>query len=953
MKKLIFIVLSCILSTVGYAYDFEVDGICYTITSANDLTVKVDYKDAPSTSKSNYYNGIITIPQKVTFGDVTFDVTCIGKNAFYGSVAETVIIPNSVTSLGESCFAWSDIKYITIPGSIMDIPKYAFRGCYSLEHITISNGVKYLGEECFGYVNRTRTITIPASIEKIDHTFWIGSGIRDIIFKGKAPLLEQVLPVINPINNKIAYVRAGEIDDFKNKGWDINTFIEFDEGIQNVHPIFSVSGLSYNPTCLVRNYEVAVRGCEKEISAVSIPATIYYDNVSYLVTSIGQSAFLNGQSIESLYIADNVKSIGNNAFANCKNLKLIRLEEGLVEIGNSSFNNTGISKIILPSTVTSIGEEAFSGCQSLGKIYSKIQNPFDAENAFSLLTTMTGTLYVPVGTKSLYEGKLGWKNFSTIIETNDFNEKYKLKYIVDGEEYKSLEIAYGANITPESVPTKEGYTFSGWSELPKTMPDHDVEVTGKFTINKYKLSYIVDGEEYKCYDVEYGALITPETTPNKEGYTFSGWSEIPTTMPARDVTITGKFTINKYKLNFEVDGVVLACYELSYGTKITMKPSLTKEGYTFSGWSEIPATMPAYDVTVTGTFTINKYKVSYTIDGEEYKSYETEFGSTITPETTPTKEGYTFSGWSEIPETMPAHDVMVTGTFTVNKYKLTYTVDGEEYKSYETEYGATITPEATPIQEGYTFSGWSEIPETMPAHDVTITGSFTINQYLVTYIVDGDVIKTEYVNYATTITPPSVVDREGYSFAWNEYPETMPAKGITVTGQYTINKYKLTYTIDGEEYKSYETEYGATITPEKTPTKEGYTFSGWSEIPATMPAHDVTVSGTFTVNKYKITYIMDNKVYKEVMCEYGTTVTPEPQPVGVYDTFEWIGQPETMPAHDVVVYAVYTSGIADALMITQQNVRIYTPNGKKLDKLQKGLNIVVLNDGTVKKVVIK
>ena len=98
---------------------------------------------------------------------------------------------------------------------------------------------------------------------------------------------------------------------------------------------------------------------------------------------------------------------------------------------------------------------------------------------------------------------------------------------------------------------------------------------------------------------------------------------------------------------------------------------------------------------------------------------------------------------------------------------------------------------------------------------------------------------------------------------------------------------------------------------------------------------------------------MDNKVYKEVMCEYGTTVTPEPQPVGVYDTFEWIGQPETMPAHDVVVYAMYTSGITDDLIATQQNVRIYTPNGKKLNKLQKGLNIVVLKDGTVKKVVIK
>ena len=90
----------------------------------------------------------------------------------------------------------------------------------------------------------------------------------------------------------------------------------------------------------------------------------------------------------------------------------------------------------------------------------------------------------------------------------------------------------------------------------------------------------------------------------------------------------------------------------------------------------------------------------------------------------PSKEGYTFSGWSEIPETMPAHDVTITGSYTANKYKLVYQVDGETFKSLEISFGSTVTPEEDPSQEGYTFSGWSEIPETMPAHDVTITGRF-------------------------------------------------------------------------------------------------------------------------------------------------------------------------------------------------------------------------------------
>ena len=90
------------------------------------------------------------------------------------------------------------------------------------------------------------------------------------------------------------------------------------------------------------------------------------------------------------------------------------------------------------------------------------------------------------------------------------------------------------------------------------------------------------------------------------------------------------------------------------------------------------------------------FKLLYQVDGIDYKSYNIEYGATIIPEAEPTKEGYTFSGWSEIPATMPAHDVTITGTFIINKYKLTYIVDGEVYKTYDIEYGASITPEAEP-----------------------------------------------------------------------------------------------------------------------------------------------------------------------------------------------------------------------------------------------------------------
>ena len=239
-----------------------------------------------------------------------------------------------------------------------------------------------------------------------------------------------------------------------------------------------------------------------------------------------------------------------------------------------------------------------------------------------------------------------------------------------------------------------------------------------------------------------------------------------------------------YTLTYEVDGITYSSHTLKEGDVITPEAVPTREGYTFSGWSEIPETMPANDVTITGTFTINKYKLTYTVDGEEYKSSEVEFASTITPEENPTKVGYTFSGWSEIPETMPANDVTITGTFTANKYILTYTVDGEEYKSSEIEFGSSITAEAVPTKEGYTFSGWSEIPSTMPANDVTITGTFSVNKYTITYMVDNDLLTTEEVEYGSTIAPPKS-QKDGYDILWSFYPTTMPAYNITINGTYT------------------------------------------------------------------------------------------------------------------------------------------------------------------------
>ena len=331
-----------------------------------------------------------------------------------------------------------------------------------------------------------------------------------------------------------------------------------------------------------------------------------------------------------------------------------------------------------------------------------------------------------------YTGDVYWMYYSKNYVADEelrglvsygMRRSFDLTYIVDGEVYSVEKVEEGTEITP-IIPHKEGYTFKEWSGLPKNMPARDVTVTAVFTLNTYNLIYMVDGKEYKRVPVKFGEAIVPESAPLKEGYTFSGWNGIPATMPAGDVTVSGTFAANRYNLIYVVDGKEYKRVSLKYGDAIVPESAPVKDGYTFSGWSEIPATMPAGDVTVTGSFTANTYNLIYMVDGKEYKRVSVKCGETIVPESAPVKEGYSFKGWTGIPATMPAKDVTVRGTFVINYYDIIYIVDGEEYMVVSVAYGEEIVLIDAPVKEEHTFSGWSEAPETMPANNLIITGSF-------------------------------------------------------------------------------------------------------------------------------------------------------------------------------------------------------------------------------------
>ena len=192
------------------------------------------------------------------------------------------------------------------------------------------------------------------------------------------------------------------------------------------------------------------------------------------------------------------------------------------------------------------------------------------------------------------------------------------------------------------------------------------------------------------------------------------------------LTLYPVWNTNQYTITFDTNGgSEIAPITQDYGTAITAPADPTREGYTFIGWDkEIPTTMPAENMTVTAQWEINRYTITFdTAGGSEIAPITQDYGTHITAPADPTREGYTFIGWDrEIPETMPAENMTVTAQWEIDRYTITFdTAGGSEIAPITQDYGTAITAPADPTREGYTFIGWDrEIPTTMPAENITL-----------------------------------------------------------------------------------------------------------------------------------------------------------------------------------------------------------------------------------------
>ena len=370
-------------------------------------------------------------------------------------------------------------------------------------------------------------------------------------------------------------------------------------------------------------------------------------------------------------------------------------------------------------------------------------------------------------------------------------------------------------------------------------------------------------------------------------------------VPAEVTKLTAQFT-NTYTVTLHTNGGTINSgnvtgYTYGVGATLPTADDMDYTGHTFKGWYDNESLTGDPVTAIGGTETgnkeywakweINQYTITFdTAGGSAIAPITQDYGTAVTAPEPPAKPGYTFTGWNPaLPATMPAENLTVTAQWTVNQYTITFdTAGGSAIAPITQDYGTAITAPAAPTREGYTFTGWDKtIPATMPAGDMTITAQWTVNQYTITYDLDGGTAEGNPDTYtvetdAFTLKNPT---RPGYTFTgWSgtgltgedNLTVTIP-KGSTGNRSYTahwsLNTYSITYDLNGGTASGNPTSYtveSATITLNQ-PTKTGYTFTGWSgtdlvgedNLTVTIPAGstgDRSYTAHWSLNTYSITY---------------------------------------------------------------------------------------------------
>lgn len=375
-----------------------IDGIHYYLSIEDGQATVIP-------SDEGYYIGNIVIPSTVTYNGKVYNVTSIGRGAFFGcSSLTSVIISEGVTSIEHSAFDdCSALTSVTIPESVTSIGNYAFNQCSSLTSITIPTSVTSIGNFAFFSCSSLTSVTIPKGVTSIGY-----SAFNDCSSLTSVIISEDVTSIGNS-----AFFGCSSL-----------TSVTISEGVTSIgHSAFyDCSNLTSVaiPASVTSIGDFLFTGCSSLTSVTVDEGNPVYDsrdNCNAIIETASNTLIMGCQNT---IIPESVTSIGNSAFYDCIGLTSVNISEGVTSIGAYAFTGcSSLTSIAIPESVTSIGNEAFAWCESLTSVYSWIEDPFriDNKDIFDGIDH-NATLYVPKGTTSVYTLR-GWTAyFSHVVEFN-------------------------------------------------------------------------------------------------------------------------------------------------------------------------------------------------------------------------------------------------------------------------------------------------------------------------------------------------------------------------------------------------------------------------------------------------------------------------------------------------------------------------------------------------------
>lgn len=761
----------------------------------------------------------LTLPTGLSF---------LGDGAFYGCTSlRSVAIPAGVESIGNSAFYHCDLlSAVTLPAGINSIGAFAFAYCQQLPAISLPDGVTTLGEQAFRDCQRLTDVTLPASIKHIGAEAF--RYCRSIVWLTFPEQLQTI--------GRAAFANCSGLKALSLPS-QLTTLDDYAFASCNQVTAVSIS----EQVGTIGKY--AFQGCSKladiYCKTMAAPAA---DQNSFDATTY-QQAVLHVQQSATGYDAEPWSAFTTRQTAEFKKYRLTYYVDGSTY---QTYEQETATPLVPLATPINGGRE-FSGWSTVNKQYYgegtvptlmpdhdvSVYGYFRYNATFvvdgqELLTKAyfyDQHIEQPESTREGYS--ISWRSAPSTMPNRDIyiygdyvKNRYWVYFYVEDQKWYEQELEYQAEIIePTDYPQKEGYAFE-WGAHPQYMPAENLYIWGHyipqvvesditFRINTNDSCAVVVGYNNKNYRgvIDIPSRVTHENTTYPvtgiQAEAFLRCQYVTGVNLPDSLCFIGKQAFRDCNALTAIDlpasierldeEVFLYCTLLAdvYCRRPTVpnaKASTFKNTpYETTTILHVPAEgLDAYRAIAPWSqfkniTDIKLSKLTYMLDGQQYRQFTRTEGDVLTLLPDPEDGDRVFSGWSELPATMPDHDVTVTGNFM---YTVSFRFEGNRIQPEDHFTGEPITPPAIIEKEGHS-AVWDNMPEVMPPHDITVTGHYVINQYTVTYIVEGQTVSEQTLDYGTPLEPPTVPERFAHVFAWNAYPATMPAYDLTIEGHYS------------------------------------------------------------------------------------------------------------------------------------------------------------------------